>query len=535
MSIGIGNLLTLLGLGILATYLSLRRGVKSPLSLWLVLLFAPLSIVGWEILIHRPLPQFLAISSYLICAWLYFNLTRPPITALDVAYAEVLEAAIATDTSSRPSLPSPLTKDEQTILKNCFPLSVFYLQAIKYCDQAIICEGQLRHQPQTKSGEMPTEAAYRLVSQNVQQKFGDRFLLLLQTRNPQTQDRQDRDDEIDNRGSRDTSYYFALIPRTCLANLADVSNQGIKSGSKSRRMATLPIILILVTALTTFLAGTPAILSPITGQFDLASAIALVIPSAQAGIPYLAGAVTIFLFREFVRNRVARHYHLHLSLPYFIPFVGSFGCLGTLNLPQGAMPNRRALFDLAIAPSIAGLGLSMALFIWGILQSPSVALVATTPSSFLTANLLPFDLRSSMLMAVVAQAVTWGRFSSGAVDLHPLGLAGCLGIAISAIGLMPLGGLEGGHLIHAMFGVHRVATIGKISRLLLLALSLIARSWLCSFALVLFLVNSYKQPVLDEATELPNWRDVLGFLVLGTMLLAIAPVPKFLMPLLGIT
>jgi hypothetical protein len=534
MSIGIGNLLTLLGLGILATYLSLRRGVKSPLSLWLVLLFAPLSIVGWEILIHRPLPQFLAISSYLICAWLYFNLTRPPITALDVAYAEVLEAAIATDISSRTSLASPLSKDEQAILKNCFPLSVFYLQAIKYCDQAIICEGQLRHQSQHKSGEMPTEAAYRLVSQNVQQKFGDRFLLLLQTRNPQAQNRQDRDDEIDNRGSRDTSYYFALIPRTCLAN-ADVSNQGIKSGSKSRRIAALPIILILVTVLTTFLAGTPSILSPITGQFDLASAIALAIASIQAGIPYLAGAVSIFLCREFVRNRVARHYQLHLSLPHFIPFVGSFGCLGTLNWPQGAIPHRRALFDLAIAPSIAGLGLSIALFIWGILQSPSVALLATTPSSFLTANLLPFDLRSSMLMAVVAQAFTWGRFNSGAVDLHPLGLAGCLGIAISAIGLMPLGGLEGGHLIHAMFGVGRVATIGKISRLLLLALSLIARSWLCSFALVLFLVNSYKQPVLDEATELPNWRDVLGFLLLGMMLLAIAPVPKFLMPLLGIS
>ncbi len=529
MSIGVGNLLTLLGLGILATYLSLKRGVKSPLSLWLVLLFAPLSIVGWEILIHRPLPHFLAISTYLICAWLYFKLTRPPLAALDVAYAEVLEAAIATDISSRPSLPSPLTKDEEAMLKNCFPLSVFYLQAIKYCDLAIVCEGQLRYQPQKKSREMSTEAAYRLVSQNVQQKFGDRFLLLLQARDSQTQD---RDPEIDTR-DRDTSYFFALIPRTCLAN-SSVSSQGNKSGNKSR-IAALPIILILATALTTFLAGTPAPTTPITGQFDLAIAIALAITSMQAGLPYLAGAVTIFLCREFVRHRVARRYQIPLSLPYFIPFVGSFGCLGTLNCPQGAIPHRRALFDLAILPSIAGFGLSLGLFIWGILQSHSVALVATTPSSFLTANLLPFDLRSSMLMAVVAQAVTWGRFSSGAVDLHPLGLAGCLGIAISAIGLIPLGGLEGGHLVHAMFGVRRVATIGKVSRLLLLALSLIARSWLCSFALVLFLVNSYKQPVLDEATELSNWRDGLGFLVLGVMLLAIAPVPKFLMPLLGIS
>lgn len=529
MSIGVGNLLTLLGLGILATYLSLRRGVKSPLSLWLVLLFAPLSIVGWEILIHRPLPHFLAISSYFICAWLYFKLTRPQISALDVAYAEVLGAAIDTDISTRPSLESPLTKDEEAMLKNCFPLSVFYLQTIKYYDLSIVCEGQLRYQPQKKSRETSTEAVYRIVSHNVQQKFGDRFLPLLQERHQQVQG---RDPEFDTRDVRESSYFFALIPRTCLTNLADGSSLATKP---RRRIAALPIILILATALTTFLAGTPSILSPITRQFDLASAIALAIPSVQVGIPYLVGAITIFLCREFVRTRVARRYKLHLSLPHFIPFFGSFGCLGTLNWPQGAVPHRKALFDLAIAPSIAGLCLSLSLFIWGILQSPSVALVATTPSSFLTANLLPFDLRSSMLMAVVAQAVTWGRFSSGAVDLHPLGLAGCLGIAISAIGLMPLGGLEGGHLVHAMFGVRRVATIGKISRLLLLAISLIARSWLCSFALVLFLVNSYKQPVLDEATELSNWRDGLGFLLLGMMVLSISPVPKFLMPLLGIS
>ncbi|NKB18499.1 MAG: hypothetical protein HC770_11475 [Pseudanabaena sp. CRU_2_10] len=93
-------------------------------------------------------------------------------------------------------------------------------------------------------------------------------------------------------------------------------------------------------------------------------------------------------------------------------------------MPQGTMPNRRALFDLAIAPSIAGLALSLSLFTWGILQSPSVALVANTPSSFLTANLLPFDLRSSILMAIVAQVATWGRFSSGAVDMHPLWTCG---------------------------------------------------------------------------------------------------------------
>jgi membrane-associated protease RseP (regulator of RpoE activity) len=255
--------------------------------------------------------------------------------------------------------------------------------------------------------------------------------------------------------------------------------------------------------------------------------------SVQASIPYLSGAIAIFACREFVRDRVAKHYQVQLSLPHFIPFIGSFGCLGALTWLQGTIPHRRALFDLAIVPSIAGLGLSLSLFIWGILQSSSIPAVIGLPSHLLAANLLPFDLRSSILMAVVAQAVTGGRFSTGAVDLHPLGLAGCLGIAISAIGLIPLGSLEGGHLVHAMFGARKVAIIGRISRLLLLAISLVARSWVFPFALVLFLLDSDKQPALNEATDLHNWRDALGFLLLALMVLAISPVPKFWLPLVG--
>jgi hypothetical protein len=245
MSLGIGNLLTFLGLGILATYLSLRRGVKSPLLLWVVLLFAPLSIVGWEVVVQRPLPQFLFISIYLTCSWLYFRLARSEVSALDLAYEEVLEAALATDISSKPSLPSSsihLTKAEEVMLKDCFPLPVFYLQSIKYGNQAIFCQGQLRYKPNPRSGEIDTEAAYRLVGNNVQQKFGDRFLVLLQERNIQPQDR-DAEDDTDAR----VLYYFALIPQ---ANLDQASSQSKSHSTKST--PALAIILLLAAILTPF-------------------------------------------------------------------------------------------------------------------------------------------------------------------------------------------------------------------------------------------------------------------------------------------
>jgi hypothetical protein len=524
MLIGVGNLLTLLGLGIFAAYLSIRRGVKSPVPLWVILLFAPMLLVGWEILGQRPLPQFLFISIYLICTWLYFRLARSEMSNLDVAYEEVLAAAIATDISIKPSLPSPstqLTKAEEAMLKDCFPLSVFYLQSIKYHSQTIICQGQLRYKPKLKSGEVATAVAYKSICRNIQQKFGDRFLVLLQERNTQPLDL-DTETDTDSNSSKDR-YYFALIPSTSLD----------RARNQSRSSSALSVVLLLVTLLTLLWTGTHSTVSVATEPFDFAKILADAMPLMQDGIAYLLGAVAIFGCRELARDRVAKQHQVQISPTHFIPFVGSFGCLGSLTWLRSVVPHRRALFDLAIAPSAAGFLVSLCLLVLGVLQSDPVAQTAA-PSNFLTAYLVPFNLKSSILIASVAQAVTWGRFSTGAVDLHPLGLAGCLGLAISAIGLIPLGTLEGGHLIHAMFGISKVATIGKISRLLLLTISLVARSWLCTFVLVLFLVDSYKPPVLDEATELNNWHDALGFLFLTLMLLVISPVPKFCLPLLGI-
>jgi hypothetical protein len=525
MLIGVGNLLTLLGLGIFAAYLSIRRGVKSPVPLWVILLFAPMLLVGWEILGRRPLPQFLFISIYLICTWLYFRLSRSEMSSLDVAYEEVLSAAIATDISIKPSLPSPsthLTKSEEAMLKNCFPLSLFYLQSIKYYNQAIICQGQLRYKPKPRSGEVATAVAYKSINRNVREKFGDRFLVLLQERDTEPPET-DTETDTDNDNNK-YLYYFALISSASLERSSDRS---------SRSSSALPVILLLITLLTLLWTGTHSTISVATEPFDLTKMLADAMTLMQDGITYLFGAAAIFACRELARDRVAKRHKLEISPPHFIPFIGSFGCLGGLTWLRSVVPHRRALFDLAIAPSAAGLILSLCLFTLGVVQSDPVA-QAATPSNFLTAYLVPFNLKSSILMATVAQVVTWGRFSTGLIDLHPLGLAGCLGIAISAISLIPLGTLEGGHLIHAMFGIRKVATIGKVSRLLLLTISLLARSWLCAFVLVLFLVDSYKPPALDEATELDNWHDALGFLFLALMLLVISPVPKFCLPFLGI-
>lgn len=65
----------------------------------------------------------------------------------------------------------PITKQEETDLRNCFPWGVYYLQHLEYRPQAVLCRGQLRTNPDT---------AYQTVRNNIEAEFGDRFFVIFQ-------------------------------------------------------------------------------------------------------------------------------------------------------------------------------------------------------------------------------------------------------------------------------------------------------------------------------------------------------------------
>ena len=82
-----------------------------------------------------------------------------------------------------------------------------------------------------------------------------------------------------------------------------------------------------------------------------------------------------------------------------------------------------------------------------------------------------------------------------------------MGLVITAFYLMPVGQLDGGHIVHAMFGHRTAAIIGQSSRFLLLILSFVQRELLL-WALLLFLIPIRDEPALNDVTELDNKRDL---------------------------
>lgn len=470
------------------------------LAMWLVVMIVPSLLAIWTLVGQQPLPTSLLTATFLLCAWLYFRISpSQPDQAISI-----LDLPITSDPI--------LTKEEEMKLRGCFPWSTYYLQSVEYRQGGVICHGQLRYSsdrtnlnPNLKSKKNPTEVAYEIISTKIQDAFGDRFLVLLQ----ESPAADDQNDALSENNESEPKYFFALTPNSYLA--------------QDPRLKILPsLVFAIATVLMTLWVGIK-IYRP--AQLELSPS------SLQSGLIYLLAAIVILAGREIARRFVAARYQVKLSLPYAVPFFPSLGTLGALTFYRSPIPHRRALFDLAIAPTLAGLVLALPMLIWGLVHSAMMPVILVPASS---TSFLPFDPKISLLMAVVAQVVTLGRFSHGEIDLHPLAAAGWLGMVITAVGLIPVGNLEGGLITHAVFGQKLSTMVGQSARLLLLMLALLLQPWLLAIALGLFLLRNPKPAALDDATELGGVKDLLGLLLLVLMLPVFIPVPKFLMPLLGL-
>jgi membrane-associated protease RseP (regulator of RpoE activity) len=123
--------------------------------------------------------------------------------------------------------------------------------------------------------------------------------------------------------------------------------------------------------------------------------------------------------------------------------------------------------------------------------------------------------------------------SETAIHLHPVAVAGYIGLVVTALNLMPVGQLDGGHIVHAMFGQRTGATIGQITRLLVLVLALQERDLLL-WAIILLFMPVADEPALNDVSELDNWRDFWGLLALIILVSIVLPPPATITGLLNI-
>ncbi|RUR84325.1 site-2 protease family protein [Nostoc sp. PCC 7120 = FACHB-418] len=382
----------------------------------------------------------------------------------------------------------PIEPTEETQLRNCFPWSIYYVQNIEYRPQAVICRGQLR--------TTPTQA-YQQIRANIEAQFGDRFLLIFQE-------------------GFNGKPFFVLVP----------NSQAAKANSRKSEQLTRPglaLLLLVATLVTTTLVGAKiAGIDPTRLQSD---------PKLLfQGLPYALALMTILGIHEMGHYLTARFYKIRSTLPYFIPipfFLGTFGAFIQMRSP---IPNRKALFDVGIAGPLAGFIATLPLVIWGLAHSDLVPLTENT--SLLNPDAL--NPKYSILVALLAKLALGSALTAKlAIDLHPVAVAGFLGLIVTALNLMPVGQLDGGHIIHAMFGQRTAMFIGQIARLLLLLLSLVQSEFFV-WAIILLFIPLVDEPALNDVTELDTKRDILGLLAMALLVIIVLPMPEAIANLLQI-
>ncbi|HKX06255.1 MAG TPA: site-2 protease family protein [Methylomirabilota bacterium] len=238
------------------------------------------------------------------------------------------------------------------------------------------------------------------------------------------------------------------------------------------------------------------------------------------GVPFAFTLLAILGTHEFGHYFTARAYGASVSLPYFIPApppIFLFGTMGAVIRMRSPARDRNSLFDIAVAGPLAGLAVAVPALLLGLSWS-RVGMVLPEHSGLIFGD--------SLLM----RALTWLVFGSIPpgmdVFVHPVALAGWVGLFVTALNLFPVGQLDGGRIAYALFGSwHRQVSIATFVGLMALGAVFRSANWIVFAGLILLLMGFHHPPPLDDLTPLSRRRYVLGVFCLILLILLIPPVP----------
>ncbi|MFN8530709.1 MAG: site-2 protease family protein [Anaerolineae bacterium] len=239
------------------------------------------------------------------------------------------------------------------------------------------------------------------------------------------------------------------------------------------------------------------------------------------GWPYAVCIILILGAHELGHYFAARRHKLAVTLPYFIPMppfllptpFGTFGAFIQLREP---MRNRKVLLDVGAAGPYMGLVFAIPILFIGLATSP-------------IKDLLPgmvYSMEGNSLLYALAKTIIFGHFLPNGVQdvfLNQVAWAGWTGLLITALNLIPIGQLDGGHMLYSLIG-RRARTLYYPLMGLALLLVFTSETWIFWFILLLLFGRMYAVP-LDDITPLDNRRKFLSVLGLIVFVVTFIPVP----------
>ena len=248
------------------------------------------------------------------------------------------------------------------------------------------------------------------------------------------------------------------------------------------------------------------------------------------GAPFALPFLGVLLVHEMGHYVAARIHRVRATLPYFIPFPPYFSIIGTVGAfirLKGPTVRRAILFDVGAAGPLASFAVSLPLLAIGLVLSRVAPGRATLEAPFVIQFAgQPLWLGDGVIVHLLATWFAPGVLGDTPILLHPLALAGWLGLFVTALNLLPLGQLDGGHILYALLPKHQ----GRAARIFLLALFPLGFLWWGWWAWVLLIVALHRgrvdhPSVVQPEASVGRARRTLGWLLLAIFVLTFVPVP----------
>ncbi|MEM9290637.1 MAG: site-2 protease family protein [Acidobacteriota bacterium] len=242
--------------------------------------------------------------------------------------------------------------------------------------------------------------------------------------------------------------------------------------------------------------------------------------SLHLGLSYSLPLLFILLCHEMGHYLACRYYRLPATPPMFLPLPFGLGTLGAFIRIRSPIRRRRELFDIGAAGPLAGFLALIPFLLWGIAHSEVVEVTLAEDPEQGTPRV---GLGRSLAMAAAMRAFHGTLGPEQALDLHPAAMAAWVGLLATALNLLPLGQLDGGHVLYAVAG-RRQRRWAPVMLLLLALGGLLWPVWWL-WCLFIALTGLRHPPVRDENAPLGAGRRWLAAATLLLLVLSFMPVP----------
>ena len=274
----------------------------------------------------------------------------------------------------------------------------------------------------------------------------------------------------------------------------------------------------------------------------------------SSGIPYSISILFILTCHEFGHYFAARFHQVDATLPYFIPFpnlpsVVNFGTLGAVIKTRSPISSKAVMFDIGVTGPIAGFIATLIVLSYGFLSLPGREFILSIHPGYFSQPQpeggISLTFGNSILYQIMSLIFTnpTSQFVPPMTEMYhyPFLCAGWFGLFVTAMNLIPVGQLDGGHLAYTMFGSqHKIIARSSFAVILFIGLlgllPLFNKSftfgwtgWLFWALILFFIIKLDHPPVLDE-TPLDQFRKKVGWLTFLILALSFIPTP-FTIPL----